>query len=52
MPNDKRKSKVKTTIPDKPTKFANQLHLQNQFHETKLIYWLENYLVWQMNMKN
>jgi hypothetical protein len=39
-------------ISDKPTKFANQLHLQNQFHETKLIYWLENDLVWQMNMKN
>jgi len=31
MPNDKRKSKGKTTIPDKPTKFANQLDLENQF---------------------
>jgi hypothetical protein len=27
----KRKSKGKTTIPDKPTKFANQLDLENQF---------------------
>ncbi len=42
----------KTTKPDKPTKFADQLDLENQFDQTKLIYWLENYLVWQMNMKN
>jgi hypothetical protein len=27
----KENKKGKTTIPDKPTKFANQLHLKNQF---------------------
>ncbi len=42
----------KATKPNKATKFANQLDLENQFDQTKLVYWLENNLVWQMNMKN
>jgi hypothetical protein len=35
----------KATKPNKPTKFANQLDLENQFDKTKLVYWLENNLV-------
>jgi hypothetical protein len=37
---------------DKPTKLANRLDLENWFDLTKVVYWPEKNLVWQMNMKN